>query len=131
MAKDNNKEFTMDIQEGFDFIIEEAGNSSLNLRKVSWNGREPKLDLRKWNYQDGQERAMKGVTLSDDGADELSAVLVEQGYGNTKRIIKAVSQRDEYDDVMKHLNDPDEESDDGSEEYYDPSELLGSAYSEE
>ena len=128
MARDNNKEFTMEIMEGFDYIIEESGNSSLNLRKVSWNGREHKLDLRKWNYQDGQERAMKGVTLSDDGADELSAVLVEQGYGNTKRIAKAISQREEYADVMKHLDDVDVETDDGSEEYYDPSELLGSAY---
>lgn len=130
MARDNNKEFTMDILEGFDYIIEESGNSSLNLRKVSWNGRDHKLDLRKWNYQDGQERAMKGVTLSDDGADELSAVLVEQGYGNTKRLIKALTKREEYNDSMNHLNDIEEEVDDGSEDYYDPSELLGDAYSE-
>ena len=129
MVRDNT-EFTMDILEGFDYIIEESGNSSLNLRKVSWNGREHKLDLRKWNYQDGQERAMKGVTLSDDGADELSAVLVEQGYGNTKRLLKALTKREEYSDSMNHLNDVDEEIDDGSEEYYDPSELLGTAYNE-
>ena len=130
MAKDN-KEFTMDILEGFDYIIEESGNSSLNLRKVSWNGREHKLDLRKWNYQDGQERAMKGVTLSDEGADELSAVLVEQGYGNTKRLLKALTEREEYDETMAHLNDIEKDTDDGSEEYYDPSELLGAAYTEE
>lgn len=129
MAREN-KEFTMDIMEGFDYIIEESGNSSLNLRKVSWNGREPKLDLRKWSYQDGKERAMRGVTLSDDGADELSAVLIEQGYGNTKRIAKAISKRDEYAEVIKHLDDVEEEIDDGSEEYYDPSELLGAAYNE-
>ena len=125
MAREN-KEITMEIQEGFDFIIEESGNSSLNLRKIGWNGREPKLDLRKWSYQDGQERAMKGVTMSDEGADELTGVLVEQGYGNTKRIAKALSMRDGYDYIMKHIDEPDEDSnDDESEEYYDPSELLG------
>ena len=129
MAREN-KEITMEIQEGFDFIIEESGNSSLNLRKVGWNGREPKLDLRKWTYADGQERAMKGVTMSDDGADELAAVLAEQGYGNTKRLLKALMQREEYDDTMQHINDPEEEYNDGSEEYYDPSELLGSMYDE-
>ena len=129
MAREN-KEITMEIQEGFDFIIEESGNSSLNLRKVGWNGREPKLDLRKWSYSDGQERAMKGVTMSDDGADELTAVLAEQGYGNTKRVIKALMQREEYNDVMQHIDDPEEEVNDGSEEYYDPSELLGSMYDE-
>lgn len=124
------KEITMDIQEGFDFIIEESGNSSLNLRKVGWNGRDHKLDLRKWAYTDGQERAMKGVTMTDEGADELAGVLVEQGYGNTKRIAKAIAKREEYDEVMKHINDLEENNDDGSEEYYDPSELLGAIYSE-
>ena len=131
MARDNNKEFTMEIQEGFDFIIEESGNSSINLRKISWNGREPKLDLRKWNYQDGKERAMKGITLSDEGADELAGVLIEQGYGNTRRIVKAISNRDDYSEVMNHINDKEEIIDDGSEEYYDPSELLGMAYVDE
>lgn len=130
MAKES-KEITMEIQEGFDFIIEESGNSSLNLRKVGWNGRDPKLDLRKWSYQDGQERPMKGVTMSEDGADELTGVLVENGYGKTKRIAKALIKRDEYEDVMKHLNDPEEEITDDSESYYDPSELLGSVYTEE
>ena len=52
----NNDDFSMEIVDNFDFIIEEGSNSSVNLRKVSWNGREPKLDIRKWLYQDGQER---------------------------------------------------------------------------
>ena len=122
------KEFSMEIEEGFDFILEESGNNSTNLRKVSWNGRPSKLDIRKWSYQDGKERALRGVTLSDEGADELTGVLVEQGYGNTKRLVKAITNREEYDDVLKHLDDTEEEVDDGSESYYDPSELLGSVY---
>lgn len=127
MAREN-KEITMEIVEGFDFIIEESGNSSLNLRKVGWNGREPKLDLRKWSYQDGQERAMKGVTMTEEGADELTGVLVEQGYGDTKRIIKAINKRDDYNNALEHLNDVEEDTPDDSEDYYDPSELLGSMY---
>lgn len=123
------KEITMDIIPGFDFIIEEGQNTSLNLRKVSWNGREPKLDLRKWSYQEGEERAMKGITLSEEGATELTGVLVEQGYGETKRIIKAIQNRDDYESAMRTLDDPDESgTDDGSEEYYDPAELLGGEY---
>lgn len=125
-----NKEITMEIKDGFDFIIEESGNSSLNLRKIGWNGREPKLDLRKWSYQDGQERAMKGVTMTNEGANELTGVLVEQGYGDTKRIIKAISKRDAYEDIMNHLNDLEECVSDETEEYYDPSELLGDIYEE-
>lgn len=123
----SNKEFTMEIEDGFDFIIEESGNSSLNLRKISWNGREPKLDLRKWNYSEGHEIAMKGVTLSDDGADELTGVLVEYGYGDTRRILKALKNRADYEESISNIDKTDDINssyDDESEEYYDPRELL-------
>lgn len=127
----NDKEITMEIEEGFDFIIGEYGNSSLNLRRVGWNGRDPKLDLRKWNYTEDGERAMKGVTMTDDEGSELAGVLVEQGFGNTKRIARAISKRDDYEEAMAHLDDEEVMEDDGSEEYYDPSELLGSSYGDE
>ena len=127
MSKEN-KDFTMEIQKGFDFILEESGNSSINLRKVSWNGREPKIDIRRWSYQDGTERALRGVTLTDEGANELTNVLVDEGYGDTKRLIKSIAERKDYNDIMEHINDPDVEIDDLTEEYYDPSELLGEVY---
>jgi len=117
------KEFTMQIEKDFDFIIEEGQNTSINLRKIGWNGRPAKLDLRKWNYQDGEERAGKGITLTDNGASELTAVLVEQGYGDTKRLAKALKTRGEDVGINTDVNDFDD--DDGSEDYYDPSELLG------
>ena len=49
------KEFSYEIIPDFDFIIEEGQNNSTNLRKISWNGREPKLDIRKWAYNDGTD----------------------------------------------------------------------------
>lgn len=123
MAWNNNKEISMEVNKDFDFIIEEGKNTSINLRKISWNGRPEKLDIRKWSYTDGEERAMKGIGLTDEGADELSAVLVEQGYGNTKRIAKAIKAREDYNGALDDKEETIE--DDGSEEYYDPSELLG------
>lgn len=124
--KNNNKEFTVDIKPGFDFIIEEGGNTSINLRMISWNGRDHKLDLRKWTYkEDGQEQAMKGVSLTEEGGNELASVLVEQGYGDTKRIVNAIKKRQEYDNSLDSINTDEIEEDDGSEEYYDPSELFG------
>ena len=118
----NNDDFSMEVVDNFDFIIEEGSNSSVNLRKVSWNGREPKLDIRKWLYQDGQERASKGVTLSDEGANELTGVLVEQGFGDTARLVKALKNRGEFAEIEvtgKIVED------DGSEDYYNPNDLLG------
>ena len=125
MAWNKDKEFSMEIEDNFDFILEEGQNTSINLRRISWNGRPSKIDIRKWVYNDGTERAMKGVSLSDEGADELANVLIEQGFGNTKRIIKAIKARKDYDGSISGNITEEIAEDDGSEEYYDPSELLG------
>lgn len=125
MAWNKDKEFSMEIEDNFDFILEEGQNTSINLRRISWNGRPSKIDIRKWVYNDGTERAMKGVSLSDEGADELANVLIEQGFGNTKRIIKAIKAREDYDGSISGNITEEIAEDDGSEEYYDPSELLG------
>lgn len=125
MAWNSDKEISMEIEEGFDFILEEGQNTSINLRKISWNGRPSKLDIRKWNYTDSGERAMKGIGLSDEGADELAAVLVENGYGETRRLVKALKERESDEEIDIELPAEEEVEDDGEEEYYDPSELLG------
>ena len=52
MSRDN-KDFSFEIVPNFDFVLEEGSNTSVNLRKISWNGRDPKLDIRKWSYNDG------------------------------------------------------------------------------
>ena len=61
MSKEN-KDFSFEIIPDFDFILEEGSNTSVNRRKISWNGRDPKLDIRKWSYNDGEERMLKGCT---------------------------------------------------------------------
>ena len=120
MAK--NGEFSYEVQEGFDFIIEESGNNSINLRKISWNGRPYKLDLRKYSYKDGKESMLKGISISDEGANELTGVLIENGYGDTKRIIKALRTRENFNEEML---EPDYVfEDDNDEEFYDPKQLL-------
>lgn len=121
MAK--NGEFSYEVQKEFDFIIEESGNNSINLRKISWNGRPYKLDLRKYSYKDGKESMLKGISISDEGANELTGVLVENGYGDTKRIIKALRTRENFNEEML---EPDYvfEDDNESEEFYDPKQLL-------
>jgi len=123
MAKEKDNDFKYEIVDGFDFIIQESGNSSVNLRKISWNDRPFKIDLRKYSYKDGQEQMMKGVSISEEGANELTGVLVENGYGDTKRIAAALRNRDNFKEEM--LNEDYIDEDDGSEEFYDPKQLLG------
>ena len=42
------------------------------LNIVSWNGKEPKYDLRNWSPEG---KALRGVTLTEDEAKELQKVL--------------------------------------------------------
>ena len=119
----DNKDFSFEIVPNFDFVLEEGSNTSVNLRKISWNGREPKLDIRKWSYNDGEERMLKGCTLSDEGGNELACVLVEHGYGDTNRLFKALSQREDFHGEVDTTESKSQE-DDEEEEYYDPSILL-------
>lgn len=42
------------------------GDSTLELRYVSWNGKAPKYDIRPWYVKDGEEKCQKGITLSGE-----------------------------------------------------------------
>ena len=120
-----SKEFTYTVNPEFDYIIEETNNTTIAVRKISWNGRPEKLDIRKYMYSNGEERMRKGISLTDDGADELTHVLVDNGYGNTKKIIKGIRNRMDYQKALDTIDIDEDLEDDGSEDYYDPSELLG------
>lgn len=50
-----------------------TGNYSIELNKTSYNGADPKLDLRKWAKD--PERPLKGITLSDNEAEALMKAL--------------------------------------------------------
>lgn len=128
MNKDDNFEYTID--ENFDHIIDEkqGGNTFLALRKISWAGREPKLDFRKWFIdKDGNEVMGKGVSFIDEekGTNELINVLLQNNYGKTKDVLHSIKDRDDFqhslDIALGRVKDDEEED---STVYYDPREEL-------
>ena len=119
-----------------DSTIDENGSIFIALRKVQWvkNGEDPdetkaKLDLRKYRVdENGDEIAGKGISfLTDDGPNELTKVLIHEGYGNTKEILKELKNRDDFVDSVEHIN----EEDTGSGEYFDMRQLLEDIDTEE
>ena len=63
-------------------IVEESGVLSTGpkgctkeLNLISWNGREPKYDIRDWAPE--HEKMGKGVTLSDEEIEVLKKLLSE------------------------------------------------------
>ena len=62
-----NTEIKMDIIEDYGVISEKNGYE-LRLRKISWNNRDAKFDIRPWK----DDKCGKGITLSDE---ELKGLL--------------------------------------------------------
>lgn len=59
-------------------VIGKSGNNTLELRYVSWNGAEPKYDIRPWYIdKDGTEKSYKGVTLTGEELETLGELIVQ------------------------------------------------------
>lgn len=68
-------EFTYEIKEEI-ATLSTKGGWSLELNRISWNGRPATYDLRKWS--DDHSRMGKGITLNDDEMAELIRVMTEE-----------------------------------------------------
>ncbi|MED4226918.1 YdbC family protein [Neobacillus cucumis] len=54
-------------------LSENAKGWKKELNLISWNGREPKFDIRDWS--DNHEKMGKGITLSKEEIDKLKVIL--------------------------------------------------------
>lgn len=116
------------IINGFDHIISERGNTYISLRKVKWTeDSEVKLDLRKYvTKSDGTEQMMRGCSFDDEAANELTRVLVDTGYGNTRELIDSLRQREDFNSSYEDSINGVSNSDTPDTEYFDiRSEMLG------
>ena len=69
-------EFTYDIVETLGVLSETAKGWTKELNLISWNGREPKLDIREWAKK--KKKMGKGVTLTEDEAKKISELLAKR-----------------------------------------------------
>lgn len=140
---DKDKEFSYEKDENFDFVLEEKANNFVALRKIKWkNQNEFKLDIRKYRATETGEVMLKGCSLTDKGADELTRILIKQGYGKDKDIYDAIiNNRQEITsrfietiknssdkEIEEHLRDypvVEDEEEDSDAELYDLEDVLG------
>ena len=72
-----NTEPTYEVLENFGTVGKRNGNWNLELRFISWNGKEPKYDLRPWKETDEGEMCSKGITLSGEEMENLLDILTK------------------------------------------------------
>ena len=68
-----NQELKFEIINEIGTISTSASGWNLELNRVSWNGKEPKYDLRSWSPD--HSKMGKGVTLSEDELIALADLL--------------------------------------------------------
>ena len=68
-------EFKYEIVEHFGIISQNSSGWTKELNKISWNGGNPKYDIRDWAPE--HEKMGKGVTLTEDEFESLKKLLTE------------------------------------------------------
>ena len=65
-------EFSYEIKKHIGVISEGSGGWTRELNLISWNGKEPKFDVRDWGPE--HEKMGKGITLSAKDVKALQAL---------------------------------------------------------
>ncbi len=69
------KEFKYEIINSIG-VISENNSWKKELNRISWNGNEPKYDLRDWS--DNHEKMGKGITLTEEELRALKKIIDEE-----------------------------------------------------
>ena len=101
------KEFNLEIDESINEVIDEVpGNRFIALRKLRWSPESPfKLDVRNWyTNAEGEEIAGKGVSfMTPEGPDNLIEALLKHGYGDTRKTINGIKDREDFLIAVKEV----------------------------
>lgn len=136
-GKSNTSDLEFKLLDDQRFILEESQNQMKVLQKGMWGSKEEPIDPFKCKYEirtmfinkDGIETMGKGCSMTEEGVNELTQILVEQGMGDTKDLLKAMSTRDDFLQSVKHLlkDDPDAQDldlDNIDDEYFSPTTIF-------
>jgi len=129
MAAKERGIITYEIHDDFDHVFDEKGNTFLAMRKLTWGeGTNPKYDLRKWyTNSEGEEVVGKGLSfLTEAGPDNLTDMLVEQGFGNTECILEALKTREDFSTALNNAVGEDSAHYDAeiADDFYDTQDLV-------
>lgn len=69
----NDREITFEIMEQIGVLKENPKGWKKELNKVSWNGGEPKYDIREWDPN--HEKMSRGLTLTDEEMQILVEIM--------------------------------------------------------
>lgn len=88
------EEIVYNVEDGSKHLIDQKGNSIIQLTKISWNNGPYKMDLRKWAFKGETLVPQKGFSfLTENGPHSLAEILVDIGYGDTEKLQSSLNKR--------------------------------------
>lgn len=74
-SKEKKEELNYKVIKKFD-VLDSDSKMPKELRLISWNGKDPKYDLRPWGLnEDGTEKCGKGITFDAEELQSLYEIL--------------------------------------------------------
>lgn len=129
-----------EYDERLDKVVDEKANQFISVRFAKWKeDQDFQLEIRRFALSEDGETPLKGVRfLTDNGPHELTTTLVENGFGMADELVDTIIEnrpavaakiynrltgdKKLMTKVLSHEND--EDTEDESENLYDPKELL-------
>lgn len=129
-----------EYDERLDKVVDEKANQFISVRFAKWKeDQDFQLEIRRFALSEDGETPLKGVRfLTDNGPHELTTTLVENGFGMADELVDTIIEnrpavaakiynrltgdKKLMTKVLSHEND--EDTEDESENFYDPKELL-------
>lgn len=126
----SSDELRYHVFEDYNIAFDEKGATCGSVRKVQWlkGDKEPdinkaKVEIRKLYVNGEEEKTGKGYAFSTpEGPGELAVGLIEAGFGETKKILRAVSKREDFVESVNTINEDTDDDKDG--ELFDMRNLL-------
>jgi hypothetical protein len=92
-------DFKSEIEEIIGVLKENDHNDWIKaVGRVAWNDNPATVDIRNFNM--AKQQPMKGISLSDEEADRLVDILLENDYGSMEAITSAVERKKSRFTVM-------------------------------
>ena len=92
--------FTYEVVERI-AVLSESGDTSKELNRVSYNGSPAKYDLRSWRRADGEEKLLKGLTLTDEKPAYLRKLsIAERIYKRAGAMTRTQPQPEDIIDAL-------------------------------
>lgn len=128
---ENRKPLLYKVFKDYNILFDEKAGSFGAVRLAQWYGENSEPDPSKAKYEirkfiidkTGSEVPNRGVTISSKEAmDDLTDGLVKNNFGNTRNILKSLSNREDFKSTLENINNDPDDSSDG--ELFDMRDLL-------